>query len=479
MRPGASVTQARGSGTQFVVSSDGISGTDIALANLVSVPSGWTLTVSCGQTSGGVVVLSGGTFDILSGGTAVGTTVNSGGSEIVSSGGTASNTVVSSGGSLVVLSHGFADPATIYSGGSETVSSGGTDLGAYISGGIQIVSGLVSGAVIFAGSQVVESAGTANSTTVSSGGTEVVSFGGTTSGTLLSGGQEAVLRGGRSSGTDILSGGSELVSSGGSALATVISGGTLEVASGGTASGVIFSSGGTLQLDSSSHLSGSVSGFHLGDQIDLRGLAFSSSSSTLSWKQTTSGANASGTLTVREGRTSTTITLVGSYTASNFSATSDGHGGTLITDPPITSGGTSGATNSGTGSGSEGIAGAPGGSGTTVHSGGYEFAGGGTVPFGGGMMQLDSLLSQFAGVISGFDLGDEIGPHSLGFGSPSSSMSWGAMPERRDKGGTFNLNLLGQYAAANFNVSADGHGGSLITDPASSSVDQTPLVAHH
>jgi hypothetical protein len=42
------------------------------------------------------------------------------------------------------------------------------------------------------------------------------------------------------------------------------------------------------------------------------------------------------------------------------------------------------------------------------------------------MRQLDSLLSQIAGVISGFDLADEIGPHSLGFGSSSSAMSWGA-----------------------------------------------------
>jgi hypothetical protein len=105
-------------------------------------------------------------------------------------------------------------------------------------------------------------------------------------------------------------------------------------------------------------MSGTISGFHLGEEIDLRGLAFSSSSSTLTWKQTTSGANASGTLTVKEGTSSTTLTLVGSYTASNFSATSDGHGGTLITDPPITSGAV--ATNSGTGSGTEGIAGAPG-----------------------------------------------------------------------------------------------------------------------
>jgi hypothetical protein len=45
--------------------------------------------------------------------------------------------------------------------------------------------------------------------------------------------------------------------------------------------------------------------------------------------------------------------------------------------------------------------------------------------------------------------------------------------------GLFSLTLLGQYAAANFNASADVHGGTLITDsPASSSVAQTPLVTH-
>jgi hypothetical protein len=90
------------------------------------------------------------------------------------------------------------------------------------------------------------------------------------------------------------------------------------------------------------------------------------------------------------------------------------------------------------------------------------------------------LLSHFDGVISGFDLGDEIGLHSLGFSSSSRSMPWGADAPGVDKGGnTFNLTLLGQYAAANFNTGADGHGGSLITDPTSSSVPQTPLVVHH
>jgi hypothetical protein len=99
------------------------------------------------------------------------------------------------------------------------------------------------------------------------------------------------------------------------------------------------------------------------------------------------------------------------------------------------------------------------------------------------MRHLDLLLSQFDGIISGFDLGDEIGPDSLGFDSSSSATSLGANAGAPgvDKGGnSFNLTLLGQYAAANFNAGADGHVGVLITDlPASSSAVQTPLVVHH
>jgi hypothetical protein len=111
------------------------------------------------------------------------------------------------------------------------------------------------------------------------------------------------------------------------------------VASGGCTSGVVFSNEGMLQVDSGGHVSGTISGFHLGDEIDLKGVVYSSGSSTLTWKQTTTGANASGTLTIKEGAQTQSFTLVGSFTASNFSATSDGHGGTLITDPPVTSGG--------------------------------------------------------------------------------------------------------------------------------------------
>ena len=111
-----------------------------------------------------------------------------------------------------------------------------------------------------------------------------------------------------------------------------ISGGTLDVAPGGTASRVFFAGGGRLQLDALSQFGGVISGFDLGDQIDLRSLAYSPASSTVSWTQLTSGANASGALSVDEGGHVLNLTLLGQYSAANFNAGVDGHGGTLITD---------------------------------------------------------------------------------------------------------------------------------------------------
>jgi hypothetical protein len=105
---------------------------------------------------------------------------------------------------------------------------------------------------------------------------------------------------------------------------------------------------------------------------------------------------------------------------------------------------------------------------------------------GGGMVQLDALLSRFAGVISGFDLANEVDLQSLGFGSSSSAALW--MPQTSGGNGSagvqgggqiFNLTLLGQYAA-NFSAGSDGHGDAMITDPASSgSVAPTPLLVPH
>jgi hypothetical protein len=245
-------------------------------------------------------------------------------------------------------------------------------------------------------------------------------------------------------------------------------------------------------------LSGAISGFHSGDAIEVEGLAYISGSSTVSWTQKTSGATASGVLTVKEGTQTQSFTLVGSYTSGNFSVTSDGHGGTLITDPPVTSGG-SVATSADTGSSSSSVDTAPSSAGSVI-SGGYELgASGGTAGdsnsggnaagvffSGGGMVQLDALLSQFAGVISGFDLVNEVDLQSLGFDSPSSAAPW--TPQTTSGNGAagvegggqiFNLTLLGQYAA-NFSAGPDGHGDAMITEPAASaSVPPTALVVPH
>ncbi len=147
-----------------------------------------------------------------------------------------------------------------------------------------------------------------------------------------------MLGGGTAIGTTV-DGGYEYVFAGGSASGTVISAGTLEIASGASANLVTFSGGGTLLLDDAVQFNGLVAGFNVpADRLDLLDIAFISGTTTSSWTQLTSGANASGTLTIGDGTSGTTanITLIGQYTAADFTVTSDGLGGTLVTDPPKT-----------------------------------------------------------------------------------------------------------------------------------------------
>jgi autotransporter passenger strand-loop-strand repeat protein len=172
--------------------------------------------------------------------------------------------------------------------------------------------------------------------TVRSGGADVVMGGGVASGTILSG-SEAVMSGGATIGTVVASGGLEYVTAGGIASAAVISGGRLEVLSGGgTGAGAVTfatSVGGILQLDDSVNFAGRVAGFgELDDFIDLRDIVFSSAT-TLAF--TEAPGNTSGTLTVSDGIRTANITLLGQYVTAQFTKASDGHGGTLIGDPPL------------------------------------------------------------------------------------------------------------------------------------------------
>jgi autotransporter passenger strand-loop-strand repeat protein len=166
--------------------------------------------------------------------------------------------------------------------------------------------------------------------------------------TLLSGGAEEIVSSGGSAGATVLEGGYELVASGGIMSGAFISAGTLELTSGANAtipSEVAFAGSGTLLVDGGTSFGWHVAGFGAGDQIDLAGIAFVPPSSKknqnaqVSYTQT--NGNQSGTLTVTDGVNTANIQLLGQYMASEFTAASDGHGGTLInfTSATLTTGG--------------------------------------------------------------------------------------------------------------------------------------------
>ena len=113
-----------------------------------------------------------------------------------------------------------------------------------------------------------------------------------------------------------------------------ISGGTLEVANGGVLSGAFLETG-SLVLDASASFHGLVAGFGASDQIDLRDVGFVTATTKKGQQNylsfTEAASNLSGTLTVNDGAHTANIQLLGQYTASEFTAASDGNGGTLIT----------------------------------------------------------------------------------------------------------------------------------------------------
>jgi hypothetical protein len=87
---------------------------------------------------------------------------------------------------------------------------------------------------------------------------------------------------------------------------------------------------GTLQIDNSQSFTGTVAGFGGQEHIDLADIAFGAGT-TLGYAGNVTG----GTLTVTNGTHSANIALLGQYTAASFAASSDGHGGTTISDPPV------------------------------------------------------------------------------------------------------------------------------------------------
>jgi len=285
-------------------------------------------------------VMSAGELLLESGGLGAGTVVSSGGLAAAWADSTLDNTLAIGGGVSISGSGSLASGSVLESGGYEFAEAGGSSLAATVSnGGIDYAAsgGLVSGAAIL------------------TGGVETVEAGGVDSGAVVSlGGRLVISSGGLAVGDAVRGGGAEIVKSGGVVSAAGVSGGgELNVSAGGIVSGGLVMSGGTvilagsaasgqtlsftstavavLELNNLSGFAAAIAGMTTSNQkLDLGGFAYSSSES-VAWSQ----SGTSGTLTVTDGAQVANLTLIGAYTTSNFVLSDDGHGGTIVVDPPV------------------------------------------------------------------------------------------------------------------------------------------------
>ncbi len=244
-------------------------------------PSGQTLTISipiAGATGLSAVVISGGTVVLDATNTYAGATTIESGKLVLGPGGS----VAASG--AVGLAAGTA--LVMWAGGNQT---------------IQDLSGVAGSRIALGGNNLTidEAASTAFAGTIAGSGDLVVEGGGTM----------------------ILSG--ENTYSGG----TTIAGGTLELTGQSAAgTGAIDFQSSTLAIDSKAALSSNafvnkVSGFELGDTIDLTGLGF------------TSGAHLafqSGQVSVTSGGTTDVLAVGGSHVAADFRLAPAGNGTAII-----------------------------------------------------------------------------------------------------------------------------------------------------
>ncbi len=111
--------------------------------------------------------------------------------------------------------------------------------------------------------------------------------------------------------------------------ATIAAGTTLELTGASNAAVTFLGSTGTLKLDNSASFTGTVAGMSGSDTIDFANINFANVQTP-----TFTGNASGGTLTVTDGTVTASIALLGNYMASTFTASSDGHGGTSVVDPP-------------------------------------------------------------------------------------------------------------------------------------------------
>jgi hypothetical protein len=203
---------------------------------------------------------------------------------------------------------------------------------------------------------------------------------------------------------------------------------------------------GTLKLDGSSNFTGfdgQISGFNGEDRIDLAGVAFGAST-TLAYSANSAGSG--GTLMVSDGTDTASLALLGQYGAADFAISSDGHGGTLITDPLAA---TSTVAN-----------------GASVEIDGASAA---NVTFAGntGTLKLDNS-SAFTGAISGMAGKDTLDLGDISYGPATTSSFIGDSYEGiltiTNGTDTVDITLLGNYSNATWSLTGDGDGGTSVVE---------------
>ena len=230
---------------------------------------------------------------------------------------------------------------------------------------------------------------------------------------------------------------------------------------------------GTLVLDNPTAYTGQIFGFtgtgpQNSDVIDLKGITFDAGTS---WAyHDNAGSDTGGTLTINEAINGITTAVEsvtfanGDYSTANFILTSDGHGGTLITDPPANSG--AATINSG----------------MTLEIGGTSEQ---NISFANNDGNTGTLVlndsADFTGQISGFtgntSISDVIDLKDIDFAKAAetyteNSNGTGGTLTVSDGTDTAHINFSGGYVLGNFEFASDAQGGTLIMDPP---VDGSPV----
>ena len=269
---------------------------------MTTISSGEDYVISAGQRDVGDVVLGGGTL-CDDGGADTNTMIDGGGHALVMEGGAADDAIVETGGEQCVELAATASGATVYANGTQEVFDGGVATATNLNGGAQNVysAGTADNVTISnAGFEFVQGAGSTAKGVTISGGSQYVFSGGVAYDTNVTDGSAYVSAGGSAVSATFNSGGDDTVGSGGFAIDTTLIGGYEYVVSGGIISGTTISSGGQLELADGAVTSGgeiefegkafkgydnvlagsltidshtlptaTISGFSLGDPIDL------------------------------------------------------------------------------------------------------------------------------------------------------------------------------------------------------------------